>query len=310
MLLLTFSLNKSRWNETLHCGLFDLPLCIRIRQAPGADLNFYKQLILLRSSTAICVFWVVALLLVGLSACQAVHRQGPVDEHTELHCGSAAIQLVRHTATWCRQVTFLNVHEDEQTSIQALEKFALEHPINYCYFQHSGARRIRFSVGDSSCSIDPNRMFTDEGRRKTLKDGGFSSTVAERELRKFATNFLKGLHKAEVLVALHNNTPDNYSIHSYMPDSSEAQNTGRLYINPEMDPDDFIYTTDSVLFGKFCQHGVNAILQDASNFVDDGSLSVYCGFKKMRYVNIETEHGHLEEQLELLELVLSFLEKK
>jgi len=233
-----------------------------------------------------------------------------VEESTELHCGSASIQLVHYTATMSRQVTFLNVHEDEQTSIQALENFALEHPINFCYFRHSGERRIQFSVNDSSCSIDPNRMFTNEGRRKTLENGGFLSPAAERELQIFANSFLNKLPKAEVIVALHNNTPDNYSIQSYLPDSSEAQNTGLLYINPEMDPDDFIYTTDSLLFSLFRKHKVNAILQDPSNFVDDGSLSVYCGLNKMRYINIETEHGHLKEQLELLELLMIFLEKK
>lgn len=266
----------------------------------------------LRSSISVYLLLISAVLLVGLGACKSVrvHRQVPVVDSIELQCGSAQIELVRYTATTSQQVTFLNVHEDEQTSIQALEILALENPINYCYFRHTGERRIEFSVNDSSYSIDPNRMFTEEGRKKTLVDGGYTSQAAERELQNFAEKFLRMLPKTEVMVALHNNSPNRYSIQSYMPDSSEAQNTGRLYINPEMDPDDFIYSTDSVLFNLFRDQGVNAILQDPSEFVDDGSLSVYCGIKKLRYVNIETEHGHLEKQLELLELLLSFLEKK
>lgn len=266
----------------------------------------------MRSSTSICLFAICALPLLGLSACKSVsvRRQVPIEDSVELYCGSAQIELVRYTATNGQQLTFLNVHEDEQTSIQALQKLALENPINYCYLKHNGERRIQFSVNDSSYSIDPNRMFTEEGRRKTLEDGGYSSLAAERELQNFAESFLQLLPNTEVMVALHNNTPDKYSIQSYMPDSSEVQNTGQLYINPEMDPDDFIYTTDSLLFNLFRDHGVNAILQDASEFVDDGSLSVYCGMKKMRYVNIETEHGHLEKQVELLELLLSFFDEE
>lgn len=249
------------------------------------------------------------LFITGLQSCRTLSIQKPEEKETVLFCGESSIVCVSHIGDQTPKLTFLNVHEDEQTSIEALKSFALENPINYCYFRHTGERRIAFTLNDSIYSIDPNRMFTDEGRRKTLEDGENWSPAAEQALQNFAENFLRTLPKADLIVALHNNTPDNYSIQSYLPDSSEAQNTGQLYINPKMDPDDFIYTTDSLLFAKFREHKVNTILQDPNNFVDDGSLSVYCGLKKLRYVNIETEHGHLKEQETLLELLCGFLEK-
>jgi hypothetical protein len=34
---------------------------------------------------------------------------------------------------------------------------------------------------------------------------------------------------------------------------------------------------------------------------DDGSLSVYAAKKKIPYINIEALHGHLDEQIRMLE---------
>ena len=56
------------------------------------------------------------------------------------------------------------------------------------------------------------------------------------------------------------------------------------------------------------KHQVNVILQDNRNFVDDGSLSTYSALNDIRYVNIETEEGHLEKQLELIRLVHQVLD--
>src|SRR5690606_32862496 len=104
-----------------------------------------------------------------------------------------------------------------------------------------------------------------------------------------------------------NNTDINYSIKSYLPDGDEAKNTKDIYINDEMDPDDFIYTTDQVFFEKLKSKKINVILQDNKNFVNDGSLSVYCGINEILYINIEAQLGHFKEQLRLIEIVMSIL---
>ena len=49
---------------------------------------------------------------------------------------------------------------------------------------------------------------------------------------------------------MHNNTDVNYSIKSYLPEGDEAQNTKEVYINDQMDPDDFIYTTEKSFYDK------------------------------------------------------------
>lgn len=246
------------------------------------------------------------LLVIQGCTSRQLHLQVPVLKHTSIPCGEDSIVLYSYTGSADASFLFVNVHEDEQTSIDALRNFALENPINYIYLHHEQTRRIFFNLNDSTYNFDPNRMFTTIGRKKTLEDGGLWSQKADIAVEMFSEQILNPLRQAKIIVALHNNTADRYSIQSYMPDSSEAQNTAALYINPDMDPDDFIYTTDSAFFDFFKAKKINVILQDNSNFVDDGSLSVYSGIHALRYVNIETEHGHLQEQVRLLQMLHSY----
>ena len=49
---------------------------------------------------------------------------------------------------------------------------------------------------------------------------------------------------------------------------------------------------------------MNVILQDNKGYVNDGSLSVYCGKNEIPYINIETQKGHFDAQMRLMEQVL------
>ena len=57
---------------------------------------------------------------------------------------------------------------------------------------------------------------------------------------------------------------------------------------------------------------MNAILQSDGELTDDGSLSIFLGKKGRPYINVETQHGHDLQQVELLEKLYFFLglEKK
>jgi hypothetical protein len=197
---------------------------------------------------------------------------------------------------------FFNMHENEKTSIKAIRAYAKKHRINYIYLKHTGERRITFEL-QGTYSFDPNRIFTSKGRKATLLDGKNYTASAQKTVAQFANNILFELKDKKTIIAMHNNTDENYSIQSYLPDSSEAVNTQELYINPDMDPDDFIYTTVPKIYDALVKKGINVILQDNQNFLDDGSLSVYCGMNDIEYINIETEHSHLEKQLELMAII-------
>ena len=56
--------------------------------------------------------------------------------------------------------------------------------------------------------------------------------------------------------------------------------------------------------------GYNSVWQDNKHARKDGSLSVYFGEKRKRYVNIETEHGKFEKYTEMLSKLLTILSKE
>ena len=242
---------------------------------------------------------IVLLVLLQLG-CNYVPSDTPFTQEYKL--GQTKVSLVKQIASEPENLIFFNMHENEYTSIKAIKTYAKEHRINYLYLKHTGKRRIDFEL-QKEYSIDPNRIFTPKGRKATLLDGASHSDKAQRMVAEFAMDILFELRDSKTIITMHNNTNENYSIQSYMPDSSEAVNTKKLYINPEMDPDDFIYTTVPKFYAAMVKRGINVILQDNQNYVDDGSLSVYCGIMDLQYINIETEHDHLEKQLELMAII-------
>ena len=236
-----------------------------------------------------------------LMICYACTSQ--TDLNPDVHIlGDTEVRIIEQKGNKNSNILFFNMHENETTSIEALKSYSDSFAINFIYLEHEGERRISFSEAGKKHSVDPNRIFTQKGRKATLEAGGHYSKKAENLVQDFA-DFL--LMKLDFIIAMHNNTPDAYSIHSYAPEGSEAQNTAKLYINPDIDPDDFIYTTDKAIYHELERQKINVILQDNKKFVDDGSLSVYCGQNNIRYVNIETQEGHLEEQIRLMKLILS-----
>ena len=58
---------------------------------------------------------------------------------------------------------------------------------------------------------------------------------------------------------------------------------------------------------KLKEAEINVILQDNEKYVNDGSLSVHCGVNGIRYINIEAQRGHFDEQLRLIKIVMSIL---
>ncbi|MFM9013487.1 MAG: M15 family peptidase, partial [Gemmatimonadota bacterium] len=49
----------------------------------------------------------------------------------------------------------------------------------------------------------------------------------------------------DLVVALHNNTPDRYTAASYAPGGPLAADAARVSLRPGGDPDDFFFVTDA-----------------------------------------------------------------
>jgi hypothetical protein len=242
----------------------------------------------------LCLFWPLFL-----------WSQSSNQMREKIQIGETTIEFVIQKVELSTSIIFLNLHEDETTSIEALQAFSEMEPLPYFYLNHEQTRRIRFIIKEKTFDIDPNRIFTRRGRRLTLKDGdGGHSWKASRHTKKLAKAILDKIPTDKTVVAVHNNTDLAYSIKSYEPGGDEYQNTKEVYVNSEMDPDDFIYTTEKKFYDAFKSRGINVILQDNQKYVNDGSLSVYCGKRGIPYINIETQKGHFDAQMHLIQVTL------
>jgi hypothetical protein len=202
----------------------------------------------------------------------------------------------------------VNMHDDERTSIDAAHYVLSKQGGTLIRIDNRNQRFIGFRLKDVFYQFDANRMFSEEGIRKSLEEKGAVSEKAVEEVREFAKKFLKLIpDDLYCLVALHNNTDGNYSIDFYKPGGKYAGDASAYKTQKKQDPDDFFFTTDSFFYTSLAKAGYNSVLQDNVNATEDGSLSVYYGRKNKRYINCETQHGKFTQNVRMLRTILRLL---
>jgi len=197
-------------------------------------------------------------------------------------------------------IAFVHLHADEITALSTVREFVQKKKGNLFYLEHVQQRNISFFLNDSIFEVDPNRIFTGAGRRASLDP---YSVAADSMVKILADKILSGLHAYKTVIAVHNNTPSNYSIRTYKKGGAFEGEASKIYISKKMDEDDFIFTTNENIFNKCKKKRLNVVLQDNLRRTDDGSLSVYCSDTDLSYVNIETEFGHSSQQLKMMEFI-------
>lgn len=249
-------------------------------------------------------FLIVIFILLSFSSCierkKTDYNAGTI-EHT---LGSTNIKL-RIINQVNQGFIFVNLHHDEITAAEITMKYIMENGGNLVRIENNNKRNVEFRLDQQSFVFDPNRMFTETGRKLSLNKNGNYNEPAEKEVEDFAKKILDQILSFEYILSIHNNTDGNYSIRDYS--GKLKVDASQLHINPEMDTDDFVFTTDPNIFNRLRSENINAILQDNSNAIDDGSLSVYAGRNGLKYVNIETQHGHSVEQEKLVKEVLKII---
>ena len=231
-----------------------------------------------------------------------------------LPAGQTTIDVVTRTFG-SRPALFCNLHDDENTSVEAAMEVLKQAPGRLVQLKHTGERIISVTVDDQVYRFDPNRIFTAAGVRKTLEDQSSWNPAAQQAVFGFGQALidLYGLNPQsptpiQVVVALHNNSEARYAASSYAKGQEYAQEASRVFLDPESDPDDFFFVTDPRLFEAIQDRGFNVVLQNNAAATDDGSLSVYCGQHEIPYVNVEAQHGHLEAQIAMIEALVEVLE--
>jgi hypothetical protein len=203
-------------------------------------------------------------------------------------------------------IVFINLHDDETTSVDAARRILEQEGGLLIEVENNLQRNIRFRLGRTSYTVDPNSIFSREGIEKSLDLLGKVSEKAITEVEKFGQRILQLIpEETNCIIALHNNTPDRFTALEYAAGNKRTKDSKKVYINPEQDADDFFLTTDAVLYELLADKKFNTVLQDNKHCVDDGSLSVYCGKNNIRYVNCETEHGKTEQYYLMMKALLT-----
>lgn len=208
-------------------------------------------------------------------------------------------------------MNMLVLHDNENTSVEAGRQFVSEEGGRIVDLRAEGERRVSIQVGGETADFDPNRIFTDVGVRATLGEGASEAAVA---ITRLFGDALLGIYDAgEVVVTLHNNTEGRYSALSYAEGGPYESDAADVHIEEGTDPDDFFFVTDLDLFIALKADDFNVVLQNNEAVTDDGSLSVWAAQQGLAYVNVEAQHGHLEEQVEMIKslaLLMRMLEHR
>jgi hypothetical protein len=107
------------------------------------------------------------------------------------------------------------------------------------------------------------------------------------------------------MIAIHNNSSENFSVLSY----NNSSNATAVFVSKDEDIDDFYIVTDTSDYEYFKNMNLNVVLQ-SKDAEEDGSLSVYCQQNQIPYINIEAEHGHLNKQIEMIKIVYDLVSEK
>jgi hypothetical protein len=131
-------------------------------------------------------------------------------------------------------------------------------------------------------------------------------------VRAFADTLLAimQIDKQDLVIALHNNSNNGFSLSSYLVDNIYEGEAHATYRGMHPDPDEFYFVTERRLFEALQPNPYHIVLQDNYGMTDDGSLSVYCGRRGIHYVNVEAQHKHEKEQKEMLEILVDKLGEK
>jgi hypothetical protein len=212
--------------------------------------------------------------------------------------GSTKVELHNYHKGGAGGFTFFAPHSNETTALSAAKAVVGKSGGDVFWLTHGdGARNITFKIGKQAYTVDPNRMFSSQGIRLSLKP---YSEDAAQEVKGLAAFVIGKIWNANSppIVGIHNNTNGNLSVVSYTSGANRAE-AKQTYAAKGQDPDDFFFVTTSAAFSVLKNKGFNVVLQ-AWPIKDDGSLSVYCEQRGRPYINVEAQTGHASQQIAML----------
>lgn len=224
------------------------------------------------------------LLLAGMTVAYASNYPISVGNST------VVIQHVHHG----KGKAFVHLHQNETTALKAAKAVIQSQGGSVLTLIHSGNRNIVFSLQNKRYEFDPNRIFTDQGIKKTLLQFGPYSKAAHVEVNKLAQK-IKLLLPKDKVIAVHNN--QTYSLKDYLPGQASSGDARALNVNGKRHYRNFYLVTQKADYLRLKKQNFNSIWQ-ALNATDDGSLSVYLA--RSDYINVEAGYDQLAAQINML----------
>lgn len=251
-------------------------------------------------------FKLFSLLLLCISA-PAFAQHPPVFEGMTtdtafIPLGDLEVKLVKYSYE-APNISFLAIHDNEDTGVKAAFQFIELNGGTIIDSQYNGARNFKFINEEETFETDPNSIYTRTGIKAGLQKYGIWDDNVIGMLEEAGKTILKTYDpkKTGYIFTLHNNADGGFGITSYLP-GYELENTAdSVNINFQMDPDDMVLVTEIPVYNLLKKANVNVILQ-SHDAVDDGSLSIYAMQQHIPYINVEVQHGHIEENLRLIEI--------
>jgi hypothetical protein len=206
--------------------------------------------------------------------------------------------------------TFVALHENEITAIEAFDRVKKQlDQIKLFELKQSGERLLKYHINGKDYLFDPNRIFSVTGIKNTLNkyNKNFPEEL-ERGVKSFSDSLLRLItppSKGSYVIALHNNTENEFSILSY----KNSVNATSVFVSKKQDIDNFFIVTQKEDFEYFKSLDRSVVLQSPSA-TDDGSLSVYFQKNGMPYINIEAQHGQLQQQTSMIQEAYALVKRR
>jgi hypothetical protein len=240
-------------------------------------------------------------------------------------------------------VTFFAPHHNEQLGLRLAKDYVTRYGGRLIEIESTDERGkpqryVKFTAAGKNYTIDPNRIYTENGRNCNVAAEIRDSVAgfADGLLRLVLDADGKTLRSGErFIVAVHNNTDVSsknsgaqnadltavaflraQSTNNFSHGAFEAQAGGVFLSNTETDEDNFIFLSTPAHIGYFAEKGFNVVvqkpaakLQTKQCTIDDGSLSVFSGQTAVPYICLEADgaSGHARQQ-QMLEAVYALLE--
>lgn len=236
--------------------------------------------------------------------------EGMTTDTSVVILGNLNLSLVKYSYN-APGIHFLAIHDDEDTGVKAAFQYISKNGGTILDCQYGGVRNFKFINAEETFQTDPNSIYTSAGIKIGLKKYGIWDDNVVELLEKTGKTILKTYSpspKPAYIFTLHNNADGGFGISSYLRGYELGSTADSIHINFQMDYDDLVLVTELPLFNLLKKENINVVLQ-SQNALDDGSLSIYAMQQKIAYINVEVQHGHIEEHLRLIDICAAALAK-